>query len=458
MASEYQRVAAMPNTTSRVEGATRTRRSTARARRDASRPPPAVIDRLLAAVDLEALVREGTAVRRVGDRFEGVCPFHSARSDDGHSLVLDLGAHRFDCAVCGFGGTAIGWLMYHDGFTFPEALLELGRRTGIALDPRVSTDAVEASARDRDTFLADVAAAWHAELGAHRDAVRYLARRDIGRAMIERYGIGFAATDTRPIDHGKRDRRRRLWQHGLMIRRDGNTFAPRFRERVMFPIRDVRGAVIGFGGRTLDPAGRPKYLNSPSSARFDKGRVLYGLHEALGTGSGVERLVIVEGYLDVIALAGAGVGFAVATLGTAVTERHLAEALAHTAHVTLCLDGDAAGRAAAVRAVEQALPLLTDEQVLDVVYLPPGDDPDSFVRVHGAEAFLSLLGLALPLEEVLLGTLAEGCDLDEIGGQARFGSRVLAHVDSARSARLRQGLLDRASAAIGITLGPAGSD
>ena len=273
--------------------------------------------------------------------------------------------------------------------------------------------------------------------------------------MRERFGLGFAPGDTGAIDEGARDRRRRLWQHGILLRRDRDTFLPRFRERLMFPIRDADGTVIGFGGRTIAPgdgARGPKYLNSPASAGFDKGRVLYGLHEALRASAAPGRLVIVEGYLDVVALAGAGVDGAVATLGTAVTEAHLLAAFAHTAHVTLCLDGDAAGHAAAARAIERALPVVRDDQVLDVVHLPPGDDPDTFVRTRGGAAFRDRLAGARSAVSVLLSTLADGCDLAELGGQARFGARVLERAASIRSERLRQALLDCASAAIDLRL------
>ena len=413
--------------------------------------PASVIEDLLARIDLVALVTGSTRPRSEDDELRLPCPFH--RGDTARSLRIDTDARRVACDHCGFGASAIGWLMYHDGATFPEALLTLARLAGIDLDRWVAPETVAGAIDVRRDRLGDVARRWAVELRASTIATDYLEHRGISVPTAARYGLGWAPDDPGTLDGGDSHVRRQLWQDGVLRRCDGHAYEPRFRRRLIFPVREVGGGVVGFGARSLDESGQahgPKYLNSPASVLFDKAAVLYGLHEALAHDAAPARLVLVEGYLDVVSLAEHGVGNAVASLGTAVTSRQLERAFAHTDELVLCLDGDAAGLRATRRALELALPLLEDGQRLGVVRLPAGQDPDSFVRMRGPSALRALLQSAVPIERALHALLVEDLDLRSIGELARFAAELRPLIAGTRSPRLRAALVARAEETLGI--------
>jgi DNA primase len=310
--------------------------------------------------------------------------------------------------------------------SFPEAVEELARQVGLEVprderperrgpDLQPLYDTLESAARFYEEQLRRPTA---------RPAVEYLKRRGLSRETATAFGLGYAppgwdnllaalGTDEAAI--------RRLDQAGLLLESDTGKRYDRFRDRVMFPIRDGRGRVVGFGGRVLGDA-KPKYLNSPETPVFHKGRELYGLHEAKRVPGAIERLIVVEGYMDVIALAQHGVRNAVATLGTATTGDHLDRLFKTTPQVVFCFDGDRAGREAAWKALNTALPHLREGREARFLFLPEGEDPDTLVRKEGAQAFAARVGQAQPLSEVLYARLSVGLDLATLDGRARLAS------------------------------------
>ncbi len=369
----------------------------------AGKIPQAFIDDLLARTDIVDLIGSRIQLRKGGKDFQARCPFHDERTP---SFTVSRDKQFFHCFGCGAHGTAIGFLMDYDRLGFREAIEELAQRAGL----EVPTEGAEAT-RGPDhaplyALLEQAAGLYRRQLREHPDArlaVDYLKGRGLSGEVAARYGLGFAppgwdflwerlGTDAQA--------RERLVQAGLVTEQDGRRY-DRFRERIMFPIRDRRGRVIGFGGRVLGD-GKPKYLNSPETPVFHKGRELYGLHEVQQARRQIERLLVVEGYLDVIALAQFGIDYAVATLGTATTPDHLQVLLRSAPELVFCFDGDRAGREAAWKALETALPFATGAQTLRFLFLPDGEDPDTLVRGEGAAAFEARVIRAQPLSEFLV--------------------------------------------------------
>ena len=417
--------------------------------------PQAVVDRLLGRIDLRALVAESVSVREIDGLVRAPCPFHRSRGhDDDRPLTIDVEAGRVECRTCAFRAGPLGWLAYHDGLTRAEALLELGRRVDVDLAAWIHSERIEAGHNARCSRLGAIAGAWSDALAGHREAGAYLADRGLSSAAVASYGLGWSSSEAGALA-GRGDERtaRALWQLGILVRRGDGSFAPRFADRVTFPVRDVTGQVVGFGARALDDR-RPKYLASPASSSFDRADTLYGLHEALAATVPTTRLILVEGYLDVVSLASCGVDGAVATLGTAVTAGQLRAAFAHVPHVTLCLDGDEAGRRAARATLECALAVLEDDWRLDVVHLPPGEDPDSFVRGHGARAFRVRIADAAPIERALHAELAKGVRADSIGDLARLAATARPLVATIRSPVVRSRLVTLLEGTLGLPWRP----
>jgi len=329
----------------------------------------------------------------------------------------------YHCFGCGAHGTALGFLMEHDHMEFPDAVESLANSMGVEV-PRTESDKPSRRYDELFTLLSDVDRTWQRALKDHPAAVDYLQTRGVDGATAKRFGIGYAPSGwSSTLDkHGKSDEAvDRLLAAGLIIRKDNGRHYDRFRDRLMFPIRDARGRCIGFGGRTLGD-GEPKYLNSPETVLFHKGRELYGLWEARQALRNIERLVVVEGYMDVVALARNGIDFAVATLGTATTTEHLNRLFRMTDDVAFCFDGDRAGRKAAWRALETALPLVREGRQVKFVFLPDGEDPDSFVNQHGADAFIDAVDHSLVLSDFIVQELSGQVDLDTVDGKARFAA------------------------------------
>lgn len=394
----------------------------------AGRIPQSFIDDLLDRTDIVDVIGERLELRRSGSNHKARCPFHDEKTP---SFSVNQERQFYYCFGCNAGGNAIGFLMAYDRLEFVAAVQYLAARAGLEL-PREAAPRSEPNAPLLD-LLERAQGFYRSQLQdsqAAAAALAYLRRRGVSTEIAGEFGIGFAPPGW---DHllralapeGDPETLARLVSAGLIAAREsGSGHYDRFRNRLMFPIRDLRGRVLGFGGRVLDE-GQPKYLNSPETPVFHKGRELYGLHEARSQLRGEKPLLVVEGYMDVLALAQFGIRNAVATLGTALTGDHLHKLFRHAGELVFGFDGDAAGRRAARRALELCLPELRDGRSARFLFLPEGEDPDSLVRRLGAEAFRKHLESALPLSGFLFDTAAEGLDLDLPDHRARFCQRAL---------------------------------
>ena len=421
--------------------------------RASGRIPSTFIDDLLARVDIVDVIEPRVRLRQRGRSLLARCPFHEERTP---SFSVSREKQFYHCFGCRASGTAITFLMEYDGLGFVEAVEELAGRAGMDVprtgrpepgsaggrEPSMDLDAVYAALEQASRYYRRQLRE-HAERGR---AVEYLKSRGVSGELAARFELGFAPPGWEglvPALAGAGGAT--LERAGLIARREGGTHYDRFRDRVMFPIRDRRGRVVGFGGRIIGE-GEPKYLNSPDGPVFHKGRELYGQHQVLrGRGKRPERLVVVEGYMDVVALAQFGIDYAVATLGTAATADHLRQLYRSTREVAFCFDGDAAGRDAAWRALEQALPLMRDGRQASFLLLPEGEDPDSYVRSRGADAFESAVAEATPLSELMFSTLEGESDPATLEGRARMVERAAALISAVPPGAFRTLLVDRAA-------------
>ncbi|MBK5963080.1 DNA primase [Thiocystis minor] len=387
----------------------------------AGRIPPEFIDDLLARTDIVDLIGSRIQLRKAGKDYQSRCPFHDEKTP---SFTVSADKQFYHCFGCGAHGSAIGFLMEYDHLPFREAIEELAQRAGLEVPS--SGEAVPAAPDQTPLFnlLEQAAILYRQQLREHAEASRavdYLKGRGLTGEIAARYDLGFAPPGydfiLSRLGAGAVERER-LMTCGLIAEQDGRRY-DRFRDRIMFPIRDRRGRVIGFGGRLLGE-GKPKYLNSPETPIFHKGRELYGLFEAQQANRKLTSLLVVEGYLDVIALAQFGIGNAVATLGTATTPEHLQLLLRTVPELIFCFDGDRAGRAAAWKALETALPLVTGHQSIRFLFLPEGDDPDTLVRREGADGFAAHLKKASPLSEFLIDHLSEQAEMTSLDGRAQL--------------------------------------
>ena len=372
-----------------------------------SRIPQAFIDDLLARTDIVEIIDARVPLKRAGQEYKACCPFHDEKTP---SFYVSPQKQFYHCFGCGAHGTAIGFLMDYERLDFVEAVELLAERLGLKV-PReggasAGPDPNHGQRRQALLDALDAAARWYRQqLAQAAHAIDYLKQRGLDGETAKRFALGYAPprkdgllkalAPAYPIEL--------LEQAGLLSEKYGRHH-DRFRDRIIFPIRDARGRTIGFGGRVLGD-GVPKYLNTNETELFHKGHELYGLYEARQSGGRLSSILIVEGYLDVIGLAQAGIDNAVATLGTATTREHLQRLFRQTSRLIFCFDGDRAGRQAAWRALELAIPLLSPGREAFFLFLPEGEDPDSFVRKHGAEAFRQQIDAATPLSDFLLQEL-----------------------------------------------------
>jgi DNA primase len=391
--------------------------------------PPGFIHDLLARVDIVDVVGRHVDLKKAGINHKGLCPFHGEKSP---SFIVSPSRQTYHCFGCGVHGNAIGFLMEHTGAGFVEAVEDLAQQVGMQVpqDERSPEQREKAKAeKARQQSLTDVLERasdfYKAQLRKSERAVGYLKGRGLTGQIAARFGLGYAPEGWRSLASGFPSYDDpQLVESGLVITpetepgQDAKRY-DRFRDRIMFPIRNVQGEVIGFGGRVLDK-GEPKYLNSPETPVFHKGRELYGLFEGRQGMRQRGYALVVEGYMDVVALAQYGIANAVATLGTACTAEHVHKLFRHTDMVVFSFDGDAAGRRAAVRALEAALPHATETHTVKFLFLPPEHDPDSYVRELGAEAFERCVEAAVPLSRQLTTVAADGCDLSTPEGRARM--------------------------------------
>ena len=391
--------------------------------------PQSFIQELLARVDVVEVVGRYVTLKKGGANFMGLCPFHGEKSP---SFSVSPSKQFYHCFGCGKNGNAIGFLMEHAGMGFVDAVQDLARQVGLQVpEDNVSPQEREraAAARQKQATLSDVlekaGAAYRRHLRESPRAVAYFKGRGVSGQVAKLYGLGYAPEGWRSLasvfPHYDDPL---LEESGLVIvnEEDGKRY-DRFRDRVMFPIRNVKGECIGFGGRVLGDD-KPKYLNSPETPVFHKGRELYGLFEARNAIREQGYALVTEGYMDVVALAQLGFPNAVATLGTACTPEHVQKLLRFTDAVVFSFDGDAAGRRAARKALEGALPHAGDTRSIKFLFLPPEHDPDSFVRAHGSEAFARMVGDAVPLSRFLIDAASDGCDLGTGEGRAHMASNA----------------------------------
>ena len=391
--------------------------------------PQSFIQELLARVDVVEVVGRYVPLKKGGANYMGLCPFHGEKSP---SFSVSPSKQFYHCFGCGKNGNAIGFLMDHAGLGFVEAVQELAGQLGLPVpdEGRSPQEKERAAAqREKEATLGDVlekaATAYARQLRDAPQAVSYLKQRGVSGAIAKRYGLGYAPAGWRHLASVfPRYDDPLLEESGLVIvNAEDDKRYDRFRDRVMFPIRNVKGQCIGFGGRVLGDE-KPKYLNSPETPLFHKGRELYGLFEARTAIREAGYALVTEGYMDVVALAQLGFPQAVATLGTACTSEHIQKLLRFTEQIVFSFDGDAAGRNAARKALVGALPHATDTRSLKFLFLPSEHDPDSFIRTHGQEAFARLVGEAVPLSRFLIDAASEACDLGTPEGRARMASHA----------------------------------
>ena len=365
------------------------------------------------------MIERYVPLKRAGANYVACCPFHGEKTP---SFTVSQPKQFYHCFGCGAHGTAIGFMMEYAGAGFIDAVKDLAQSAGMQV-PEIKTERPRGKTEEGDDLYAVLLKAAHyyrQQLKNTPVAIEYLKSRGLSGEIAKDFGFGYAPGGWQNLQQEfSYYNAKALVAAGLVIQGDGGKRYDRFRDRIMFPIVDPRGHVIGFGGRVL-ANGEPKYLNSPETALFEKGRELYGLYQARRAIRDVGRVIVVEGYMDVVALAQHGIGYAVATLGTATTPVHVQKLLRQVEEVVFCFDGDDAGRRAAWRALENSLDQLADGKQLSFLFLPQGEDPDSYVRKLGKEGFEELLGDAEPLSRFLLRELASRGVLRTAEGRAKL--------------------------------------
>ncbi len=411
--------------------------------------PQDFINDLVDRADIVEVIGRRVSLKKAGREFKACCPFHDEKTPS-FTVVPNRGFYH--CFGCGAHGTAIGFLMAFEHMDFVDAVESLAAAMGVDV-PRQDSDRPAQRYDALFDLLARAEKLWQKSLRETPHAVDYLKGRGIDGATAQRFGVGYAGHGwSSLLDRlGKSEAAiDRLLAAGLVIRKDNGRHYDRFRDRIMFPIRDARGRCIGFGGRALGD-GEPKYLNSPETVLFHKGRELYGLWEARQAMRQIDRLVVVEGYMDVVALARHGIDFAVATLGTATTPEHLNRLFRLCDDVVFCFDGDEAGRKAAWRALETALPHLREGRQVRFVFLPAEHDPDSYVNELGSDAFVRQVDDGMPLSEFLMGELANQSETSTVDGKARFAEQAKPLLAKIPPGIYRDLLLSSLAARVGLS-------
>jgi DNA primase len=387
--------------------------------------PRNFIDDLIERADIVDIIDSRVKLKKAGRNYQALCPFHDEKSP---SFSVNPDKQFYYCFGCGAGGNVVSFVMDYERLDFPQAIENLAHYYGLNV-PREELNPQQEKAQKRKRDLYDIlegASRFYSEQLslAHnsQEANAYVRKRGLSQEIIKEFGIGFAPDGwDNLLNRLFKDQSDKvmMMDTGLIVENDKGRIYDRFRNRVMFPIRDNRGRVIGFGGRVMGNE-KPKYLNSPETPIFHKGKELYGLYEARQAMRELPRILIVEGYMDVVSLAQHGIRYATATLGTASSIEHIELAFRHTAELVFCFDGDEAGRKAAKRAFENSLPAIQDGRQIKFLFLPDGEDPDTLVRDRGAEFFEELVRNAQPLEEFLFTIAGEGIDTRTMDGRARF--------------------------------------
>ena len=387
--------------------------------------PDSFIDELLARVDIVDVIERRVPLKKAGREWTACCPFHNERTP---SFYVSPAKQFFHCFGCGAHGSAVKFLMDYERLEFPDAVEELAQTVGLTVPREGGRDAAPREDKTDLYALLDAAALWYeGELPRNPDAQAYCRKRGLDAETIKRFRLGWAPAGYDGVIKalGNTPRRMELLNEaGMVASNERGSKYDRFRERLMFPILDRRGRVIAFGGRVLSAEQSPKYLNSPETPLFHKGRELFALWQVKQANANLVRIVVVEGYMDVIALHQAGLPIAVATLGTATTPEHTEVLFRAAPDVVFCFDGDRAGRAAAWKALESALPRLRDGRQAYFLFLPDGEDPDSLVRKEGREGFEKRIKEAMPLSDYFFNELSHDVDMASLDGRARLAERA----------------------------------
>ena len=406
---------------------------------------------LLNRVDIVDVVSRYVQLKKGGANYLGLCPFHGEKSP---SFTVSPSKQFYHCFGCGVHGNAIGFVMAYAALGYIDAIKELASSVGMQVPESRPPTPLEAARKERETDLYGVMEKamefYRAELKKSPRAIEYLKGRGLTGEIAARFRVGYAPDDWQGLKGVFENYSEpALMECGLVIENEGKRY-DRFRDRVMFPILSARGAVIGFGGRVMGE-GEPKYLNSPETPLFEKGREVYGLVQARDAIHSTGRALVVEGYMDVVALAQYEVGYVVATLGTATTPVHVTKLLKLADEIVFCFDGDAAGRKAAWRALEVSLPLALDHKPIRFLFLPEGEDPDSYIRKNQRESFERLVREAPTLSEFLLAELRSESDLSSPEGRSQFLAAARPHIGKISAPTLRLQVLKEAARLGGLT-------
>jgi DNA primase len=415
----------------------------------AGRIPQDFINDLIDRSDIVEILQSRIQLKKAGREYKACCPFHGEKTP---SFTVSPEKGFYHCFGCGAHGTVIGFLMEHDRLEFIEAVEELASINGVDV-PREAGNEPTSPTAPLYELLDRAAQLFREELRSSDKAIAYLKQRHLDGETAGHFRIGYAPGGWDYLLKrfgGNETGQEHLLKTGMILRNEEGRVYDRFRDRIMFPIRDSRGRVVGFGGRVFDK-GEPKYLNSPETPVFHKGRELYGLFEARRANRKLERLLVVEGYMDVVALACHGITNAVATLGTATTADHLQRLFRATNEIVFCFDGDRAGRDAAWRALQVTLPELREGRQARFLFLAEGQDPDSVVSEQGAEAFNQQLAQSLPLSDYLLQQLKADTDLSSVDGLARLAELARPMVNLIPEGVYRELLLGRLADEIGLS-------
>ncbi len=421
--------------------------------------PQTFLDDLLDRVDIVEVIDRRVKLKKTGKNYSARCPFHDEKTP---SFSVNPEKQFYYCFGCGAGGNALGFVMDYENVDFPQAVETLASSAGLQV-PREPTPGGAARAESEQgnkplyALLEQVANYYKQQLRQHpqaKKAVDYLKSRGLTGEIAKRFDLGFAPPgwDNLLQALGEDEAQRKLlMQAGMLVENESKRIYDRFRDRVVFPIRDQRGRIIAFGGRVLGDD-KPKYLNSPETPIFQKGRELYGLYQAKQANRKLERILVVEGYMDVIALAQHGINYATATLGTSTSKAHLERIYRLCPEVVFCFDGDEAGRKAAFRALEAALPCMEDGRQARFLFLPEGEDPDTMVRSGGAEHFQQLLDSATPLETFLFESMEQGLDTSSMDGRARLSKLALPYIRQLPEGVFRQLMFQALAQRTGLEL------
>lgn len=401
--------------------------------------PQAFIDELINRSDIVELIDSYIPLKKQGSSYVACCPFHNEKTP---SFNVISKKQFYHCFGCGASGNVIGFMMHYLNLGFVEAIETLAAKVGMEV-PR----SPEASVRIRENaslyqMLDEISSFYRQRLKHTPDAIEYLKRRGVSGEIARHYELGYAPKEWNTLEKHFKTHKKQLIDNGMLVLKDNGQTYDRYRQRIMFPIRDRHGRLIGFGGRSLSDDQKPKYLNSPETAIFQKNRELYGLHQVLQEKENLDCIIVVEGYMDVIALAQHGIPNAVATLGTATSTYHIQLLARHCRRIVFCFDGDEAGRQAAWRALEHTLPQMNSGIDAAFVFLPEDQDPDSYIRNHGKEGFLEFINEAQALDTLFFQHISQNIDLSSVPGKSQLLNAAMPYIAKLGNGPFRELLIE----------------